>query len=72
MSSIKGRLRRAEVSARGPYCPECRLEPSRTHVFYPGEGEKAPEPERCPNCGRSLGVVIRVEYEGEGEEGGTT
>ena len=27
------------------------------------------DPERCPACGRSLGAVIRVEYDKEGEGG---
>ena len=69
--SLRARLERARASfgAGDGRCPECRLEPSRTHVFYPGEGEEAPEPTRCPNCGRLLGVVLRVEYEG-GEGGG--
>jgi hypothetical protein len=56
--SIKDRIRRLE--SRGG-CPECYLKPAATHAVYPGEEE--PEPESCPGCGRSLGVVIRVVYE---------
>ena len=70
--SLRSRLARTRVAVGGGRCPECRLDPSRTHVFYPGEGEEAPEPERCPSCGRLLGVVIRVEYEGEEGGGGLT
>jgi rubrerythrin len=60
--SLKDRIRRLE---RGEGCPEClRVEPV-THVVYP-EDDHDPEPERCPKCGRVLGVIIRVEYVGGG------
>jgi hypothetical protein len=62
--SIKDRIRRLED--RGG-CPECATKPELAHVVYPEEGDHTPEPERCPECDRSLGFVIRVEYEGEGE-----
>jgi hypothetical protein len=68
MSFIKSRLRRLESDQRG--CPECyqlRYHKARVvHFYYPGEGEEPPEEEACPRCGRSLGVVLKVEYEGEG------
>jgi hypothetical protein len=67
--SIKDRLRRLEGGARGPGCPECRLKPEVAHVFYPSaKGDPYPEPDSfaCPECGRTLGFVIQVVYEGEG------
>ena len=61
--SIRGRLRRLEDESRG--CPECHLKPQVNYVGYPGE--ELPDPEHCPRCGRPLGFVIQVVYEGEGE-----
>jgi hypothetical protein len=61
--SIRERLRHLED--RGG-CPECYLKPEAVHVYYPDEGDPVPEPECCPKCGRALGVVLRVQYEGEG------
>jgi MinD superfamily P-loop ATPase len=59
--SIKDRIRRLETE-NAKHCQECRdIPPPRIHVVYPGEVE--PDPEYCPGCGRSLGVVIRVVYE---------
>ena len=63
--SIKDRVRRLEGRS-GPACPECRMRPEVTHVVYPEEGDPTPEPECCPKCDRTLGVVIQVVYEGEG------
>ncbi len=69
--SIKDRLRRLEVAKLGgPGCPECRRTPTAPRVFYPGQGDPEPEPERCPKCGRTLGPLIAVVYEGEAEPGG--
>jgi hypothetical protein len=63
--SIKDRIGRLE---RGrPSCPECHLEPERGYVVYPDEDP--PEREYCPGCGRLLGFVIEVVYEGEGGGG---
>ena len=63
--SIKDRIRRLEGRG-GAGCPECRLKPDVYYVVYPDE-DHAPEPERCPRCGRlSDGFVIKVMYEGEG------
>ena len=64
MGSIDSRLRRLEE--RGG-CPECHGKPEAIHAYYPSEGEPEPEPERCPVCGRPLGIVLRVVYDGEGE-----
>ena len=61
--SLKDRIRRLED--RGG-CLECLGVPPVTHVVYP-EDDHTPEPERCPKCGRVLGVIIRVVYAGEGE-----
>ena len=63
--SIKDRLSRLE-GRNGPACPECRMRPEVIHVFYPEEGDPAPELRSCPKCDRTLGIVIRVECEGEG------
>ena len=65
MSSMNSRLRRLEERA-GNHCPECGDKPEQGYVYYPDEGQEAPEPPECPSCGRSLGVVFRVVYEGEG------
>ncbi|MDP9458349.1 MAG: hypothetical protein M3Q60_21805 [Actinomycetota bacterium] len=65
--SIRGRLRRLEGRGRLVLC-ECRHEPQRIHAVYPGED--APEPERCPRCGRLLSFVVRVVYEGDEERSG--
>jgi hypothetical protein len=64
--SIKSRLRTLE-GRDSPGCYQCRNTPPTIHAYYPGE--KKPEPELCPRCGRSLGVIFRVVYE---EEGGRT
>ena len=66
--SIKDRVRRLERNADS--CPDSsHLKPEAIHVYYPEEGASlAPEPERCPKCDRSLWFVIRVVYEGEGED----
>jgi hypothetical protein len=64
--STKNRLRRLEDLTRGS-CSECRNAPPVIHAVYPDEEE--PEPESCPGCGRSLGVVIRVVYEDVRGEG---
>jgi hypothetical protein len=61
--SIRERLRHLED--RGG-CPECRMRSEVAHVVYPDEGDPTPELEHCPKCGRSLGFVIQVVYEGEG------
>lgn len=61
--SIKNRLR---LERDADSCPECRLKPEVAHVYYPDEGEPCPEPEYCQKCGRALGFVIQVVYEGEG------
>lgn len=58
--SIKDRIHRLED---GQKCPEC-TEPEPVRAVYPGDPE--PKPKYYPGCGRSVGVVIRVEYEGEG------
>jgi hypothetical protein len=47
-------------------CPECYRKPQVVHAFYPDDGEESAPSPVCPSCGRSLGVVIRVVYEGEG------
>jgi hypothetical protein len=65
MSFIKSRLRRLE-DTYGQACPECYHKPDRSYVYYPDEGQEAPKPPECPSCGRSLGFVIEVVYEGEG------
>ncbi len=62
MSSINSRLRRLESGQRG--CPECCHKARVVHSYYPGEGEKPSEPPACESCGRLLGVVLKVEYEG--------
>jgi hypothetical protein len=64
--SIKDRLHRLETE-NAKRCRECRDTPPAIRVLYPGELE--PDPEHCPGCGRSLGVLIRVEYEGQGGGG---
>ena len=61
--SIKDRISRLEDRTG---CSECYLKPETVHVYYPDEGDPTSEPECCPKCGRTLGIVIRVEYEGEG------
>jgi hypothetical protein len=68
---IKNRLRRLEDrdGSGEAGCPECYLKPQAPRVFYPGEGEPRPEPERCPECGRLLGPLFRVVYEDEEGEG---
>jgi ribosomal protein S14 len=70
MGGLNSRLRRVEASASeaSGRCPECYREPgfARGDVFYPEKGEPKPEPPACPGCGRPLGYVIKVVYEGEG------
>jgi hypothetical protein len=69
--SIKGRIQRLQARlAKLGACPECHRKPEVIHVFYPEKGEAAPEPKRCPGCGRSLGVVFRVVYDDVEGEGG--
>jgi hypothetical protein len=63
--SIKGRIRRLQARLAGA-CPECDGKPQVIYAYYPGKGEPVPEPERCPGCGRSLGVVFLVVYGGGG------
>ena len=69
MTSLKGRLRRIEETARSSPCPECKLPSDGPGYLVLEEGEEAPKDpdERCPSCGRYLWCVIRVVYEGEGE-----
>jgi hypothetical protein len=64
--SFKSRLRRVEEHAIA--CGRCRLAASleRVYAFYPDEGEPEPEVPACSDCGRPLGVALRVVYEGEG------
>jgi hypothetical protein len=62
--SLKDRVRRLEAE-NARRCQECRDTPLATHAVYPAEEE--PDPEHCRRCGRSLGVVIRVVYEDQGE-----
>ncbi len=64
--SIKDRLRRLETGNGS--CSECGNAPPAIHAFYPDEEEPEPDSFACPKCGRALGVVVRVVYEGEGEE----
>jgi hypothetical protein len=65
MSFIKSRLRRLE-DIYGQACPECYHKPERGCVYYPDEGQEAPEPPACTACGSSREFVIKVVYEGEG------
>ena len=64
--SLRNRLRRLQNDRRD--CPECYHKPQIVNPYYPGEGEELPTPPACESCGRSLGAVIRVVYEGEGAE----
>ena len=64
--SIKGRVQRLQARLAGA-CPECDGKPQAIRAYYPDKGESVPEPERCPGCGRPLGVILRVVYDGEGE-----
>jgi hypothetical protein len=66
---LSNRLRRLEDRDASEGCPECHLKPQMPRVFYPGEGDPQPEPERCPECGRLLGPLIAVTYEDEEGEG---
>ncbi len=74
--SFKGRLRRAEASVRGLYCPGCGLRPrDKGYIVVEGEVEgKDPAPpglpEVCPECGRSTRIRIVVVEEEEADEGG--
>jgi hypothetical protein len=65
----RSRLHRVEASVSSGRCPECYRELDRGYLFYPDEGNPAPEPPACGGCGRSLGFVIKVVYEGEGGGG---
>jgi hypothetical protein len=65
MSFIKSRLRRLE-DTYGQACPECYHKPERGYVYFPDEGQEAPEVPACAACGRSLGFALKVVYEGEG------
>jgi len=67
--SFISRLRRLEDErslCAGGACPECARRPLRTYPYCPEEGEPAPSVPSCPSCGRDLGILLRVEYEGEG------
>jgi hypothetical protein len=68
VSFIRNRLRRLEDGDGSEGCPECYLRPQAPRVYYPGEGDPRPEPERCSGCDRLLGPLIAVAY--EDEEGG--
>ena len=57
--SIKDRVRR--LGKTPTRCPECWSAPPTIHAVYPGEEE--PDLEYCPECGRPLGVIIRVVYD---------
>ena len=63
---IDSRLRRLQARLAGA-CPECHGKPQAIHPYYPSKGEPVPEPERCSGCGRPLGIILRVVYDGEGE-----
>ena len=65
--SLKSRLRCLEAFARKAACPGCRISPPTLNVYYPEEGQPAPQPKLCPACRRQTGVVLRVVYEGGGE-----
>ena len=62
MSSLKGRLRRIEETARGGACPECGLPPDGPNYTI-DRGEEVPEnpDEECPRCGRRLWWVCEIE-----------
>ena len=60
---VKNRIRRLEDRFG---CSECCLKSEAIHVVYPKEGDDAPELEHCPKCGRPLGFILTVLYEGEG------
>ena len=66
--SFENRLRRVEEHAVSEACGRCFLEPERIYAFYPDSEADEPELEvpTCSGCGRSLGVALRVVYEGEG------
>jgi hypothetical protein len=61
---VRRRLRHIEAAVRSSGCSECRDTPPAIHAVYSGDYQ--PEPEYCPECGRSLSIIIRVEDEGEG------
>ena len=63
--SFINRLRRLEDERRG-ICPECAGRPLQTYPYYPEAGDPAPTVPACPSCGRDLGILLRVVYEGEG------
>jgi len=64
VGSIDSRLRRLEES--GDSCPECAARPLQTYPYYPDDSESAPTVPVCPSCGRELGILLRVVYEGGG------
>jgi hypothetical protein len=68
--SINGRIQRLQARIAGA-CPECHHKPEAIHVYYPDIGQEAPEVPACSSCGRSLGVVFKVVYDGEEGEGAT-
>jgi hypothetical protein len=68
VGSIDSRLRHLEE--RGGLCPECVRKPAALLAYYPEHGESAPQVPTCPECGRSLAVVLRVVYDDEDEGGG--
>jgi ssDNA-binding Zn-finger/Zn-ribbon topoisomerase 1 len=68
--SIKNRIQRLE-EGDAERCLACKLRPKKTFVINPGEEDNIPEPERCPECGSAIElIVLRLVYEdveGEGE-----
>jgi hypothetical protein len=57
--SIRNRLKRLEETPRS--CPECQNIPRPSiRAYFPDKGEKPPEAERCPGCGRELLIALRV------------
>ena len=75
MSSMKGRLRRAEAAVGGGRCPGCKLRPQdRGYIVIEDEkGTRDPVPglpEVCPACGRHTRLRIVVVEDAEAEEGG--
>jgi predicted RNA-binding Zn-ribbon protein involved in translation (DUF1610 family) len=65
--NVSSRLARLEASARsGPSgrCPECGLGPQDTgYIVLCGNDPAEHLPDRCPECGRSTKIRIRVVYE---------
>ena len=62
MSSVKGRLRHLEETARGGACVVCGLLPDGPNYII-DRGEPTPEDpdEECPRCGRRLWWVCDIE-----------